>query len=250
MKCILIHRPGPWGTLVHISRGLQLKTHEYLRTHRDSSIWPLRGRDAGLCALTPSWCTFSNFDLCRSLGQQHFKSLALFCCWIFFPGPLYNLRILFCYHRVSNLPAVSRFCGFRKPLRQMKGWALVFSPALPCPASGLPACGGDWDAVDDAAAGSSFALITPREPTVVWFRFLQPSRIFHISDVNVSSNPPPTLLIKFAPYAFEGRWTDWQACFSLTPLPCASGLIRPQPWWGQALQSWDSIMFPKLPDWR
>lgn len=40
----------------------------------------------------------------------------------------------------------------------------------PCPVSGLPACGGDWDAVDDAAAGSSFALITPREPNrgLIW----------------------------------------------------------------------------------
>lgn len=84
------------------------------------------------------------------------------------------------------------FLRAQKPLRQMKGWALVFPPLpLPCPASGLPVRGGDWDAVDDAAAGSSFALITPREPTVVWFGFLQPGLIFHISDVNALSNPPP-----------------------------------------------------------
>lgn len=95
MKCVLIHRPGLWGTLVHISRGLQLKTHEYLRTHWDSSIWPLRGREAGLCALTPSWCTFSNFDLCRPLGRQHFKSFAVFCCWIFFPVPLTIFKFYF-----------------------------------------------------------------------------------------------------------------------------------------------------------
>lgn len=43
-------------------------------------------------------------------------------------------------------------------------------------------------------------------------------------------SPPTTLLIKFAPYAFEGSWTDWRACFFLTSLPSASGLIRPQPW--------------------
>lgn len=187
MKCILIHRPGLLGTLVRIRRGLQLKTHEYLRTHWDSSIWHPRGSEAGPYILP--YCTFSNFDLC------HLLALPFFAPWFFSPSLLLffsqSSNSFFCLTFACCLLFLW-FLRAQKPLRQMKGWALVFPPLpLPCPASGLPVCGGDWDAVDDAAAGSSFALITPREPTMVWFGFLQPGRIFHISDVNASSNPPP-----------------------------------------------------------
>ncbi len=204
-------------------------------------------------ALTPSlphYCTFS-YPWPLSPSRTSLPSLplllfqSLLCCFF------RHLQIQFFSHpHVSRLPAASSFCGSPELRSHWVRWRdehLSFPLlTLPCPASRLPARGGDWDAVDDAAAGSSFALITPREPTMVWFGFLQPGLIFHISDVNAPQTLPPTLLIKFAPYAFEGRWTDWRACFSLTPLPGASGLIRPQPWWGQALQSWDSIMFPKI----
>lgn len=169
MKCILIHRPGLRGTLVRIRRGLQLKTHEYLRTHWDSSQreWsrPLYPRSC-LIALSP------HSDLCHLL--------ALFSLLLFFSkSPVSWIFLLW-------------FLGAQKPWREMKGWALVFSLlTLPWPASRLPVCAGDWDAGDDAAAGSSFALITPREPTIVWFGFLQPGRIFHISDVNGPLKPSP-----------------------------------------------------------
>lgn len=91
---ILIHRPGLLGTLVHIRRGLQLKTHEYLRTHWDSSIWHPRGSEAGPYILP--YCTFSNFDLC------HLLALPFFAPWFFSPSLLLffslNLQILFLSH--------------------------------------------------------------------------------------------------------------------------------------------------------
>lgn len=87
------------------------------------------------------------------------------------PPLCHNLHVLFRYHRASNLPAVSRFCGFGVAEADEGMSTCLFSlSAPPCPVSGLPVCGGDWDAVDDAAAGSSFALITPREPNhgLIW----------------------------------------------------------------------------------
>lgn len=165
----------------------------------------------------------------------HFRSFPCFFSLLFFLAHLATEILLPSSSRLTLACCLLFLWLLRvwEPLKQIKGCALVFSPLpVPCPASRLPARGGDWDAADNAAAGSSLALIIPREPTMVWFGFLQPGLIFHISDVNGSSNPPLTLLIKFAPYAFEGRWTDWRACFFSTSLPGASGLIRPQPWWG------------------
>lgn len=122
----------------------------------------------------PHSCTFTNSDLCH--------------LWVLpFSVPAH---FIICRYQTVFLPSrVSVVLRAQKPLLALKGSDLVF--CLSGLASRLPVCGGDWDAVDDAAAGSSFALISPRESTVVWFEFLQPGLIFHIGDVNVSWNLPP-----------------------------------------------------------
>lgn len=229
MKCTLIHTPGLRGTLVHIRRGLQLKTHEYLRTHWDSSIWRPTGSEAGLYILTLALLHFLQlWPLSPSCVSILFLPFVILFFVIFFP-----FCLLFLWFARSS--------GATKG---DEGMSTCLPPTLPSQQAASVwrrlRCGrrcGSW---------FFFCSNHSQRTTRVWFGFLQPGRIFHISDVSASSTPPTILLIKFAPYAFEGRWTDWQACFSLTPLPGASGLIRPQPWWGQAPQSWDSIMFPKI----
>lgn len=169
MKCILIHRPGPVGTLLHIRNGLQLRAHEYLRTHWDSSIWHPQGKDTGP----------------RTSSLLHFHQF-----WPLPPPFSVPSYIIFCRFQTVFPPSrVSVVLRAEKPLLELKGSGLVF--CLSGLASRLPVCGGDWDAVDDAAAGSSFTLITPRESTVVWFEFLQPGRIFHIRHCECLLKPSP-----------------------------------------------------------
>lgn len=194
MKCILIHRgPGLLGGTLHIRRGL---SSHYTWIFKDKlGLFHLKSQRSRsrppypcscLAALSPN-PDLSHLIALLLLPSPHFFNLPL--CYSF---P--HLQIQF-FHHVSRLPVISSFCGSSELRGRGGRWRdehLSFPPlVLPCPASTLPVRGGDWDAVDYAAAGSSFALITPREPTMVWFGFLQSGLIFHISDVNGPWKPPP-----------------------------------------------------------
>lgn len=108
------------------------------------------------------------------------------------------------------------FCGcseLRSRWERLRDEHLSSPPFPCCPASRLPVCWGDWD-----AAGSFLALIAPRDPIMVWFVFLQPGLIFHISNVNAPSNSPPYTFDEICTICLWREWTDWQACFSLALL--------------------------------
>lgn len=176
MKWILIRRPGLLGTLVHIRQGLQLKTHEYLRTHWDSSIWHPRGREAGLHILTPALLHFLQLwplpPSCASIFlSSHF---------IIFFG---SSHILFLLSLISVVPQSSE-----APCAD-EGMSTCFECASSCQQAATAwrrlRCGRWW--------GSWFFFCSNHsQRTIVWFDFLQPSRVFHISNVNNSPHKTHT----------------------------------------------------------
>lgn len=132
----------------------------------------------------------------RPAALLHFSlSLTSFTC-LFLHSPLWLLFSLlyrfnfwkFCFALSSCLPLPSCLLCLWALGAEMGRTLVIFF--FPCgSASGLPACWGDWDAADDAAAGSFLALITSRDRHMVWFAFLQPILIFHISNVNAPLKP-------------------------------------------------------------
>lgn len=175
MKCIPIHIHGLSGTLVRIRRGRALQNTWifkdtlglFCRTSQREWSRPL-SLDA--LSLTLTFATLLDYHTLR-LSPSSDAIYSFFLFWFSTPTLCHNLHVLFRYHQAWNLPAVSRFCGFGAAEADEGMSTCLFSLSTsPRPVSGLPACGGDWDAVDDAAAGSSFTLITPREPNrgLIW----------------------------------------------------------------------------------
>lgn len=184
----LVSREG----LLHIRRGL---SSHYTWIFKDKlGLFHLKSQRSRSRPPYPCSCLTAlspNPDLSHLIALLLLPSPHLF---ILSRYSFLHLQIRF-FHHVSRLPVIYSFCGSSELRGRWGRWRdehLSFPPlVLSCPASTLPVRGGDWDAVDYAAAGSSFALITPREPTMVWFGFLQSGLIFHISDVNGPWNPPP-----------------------------------------------------------
>lgn len=255
MKCIVIHRgPGLLGPLVNIREACN--SHFtwifkdtlglfHLTSQRgwSKSLYP----HSRLIALSP------NSDLSPSCTLLSRTSLPAFSH--LFPFFFHYQSSVFPYPHVSHLPTVSSVCGSSELRSHWGRWRdehLFFPPVSVCPAQ--PAGCQCVDEIEMRPTMQQLVLLWANHSQradrgLIWFFTAWPYFSHQQREWPLNSSTP-TLLIKFAPYAFEGRWTDWRVCFSLTPLPGASGLIRPQPWWGQALRSRDSIMFPKLPDWR
>lgn len=121
----LVSREGHYCTLGEVWAHT---THEYLRTNWDSSIWNPRGVEAGPHILAPA--------LLHSLPTLTSATLLHFFC---FHPHTFSFSPLF-FSTPSNSVFPSRltlarhlfflwFLRAQRPLRQMKGWALVFSPS-------------------------------------------------------------------------------------------------------------------------
>lgn len=130
----------------------------------------------------------------------------------------------------------------------MKGWALVFPPSP----SALPSqqAASAWRRLRCGRRCSSWFFFCSNHSQranrgLIWFFTARP--YFSHQQHECPSNPPP--------YTFDQICTIclWREMNRLagvllfnSPSRCKWFVIRPQPWWGQALQSWDSIMFPKI----
>lgn len=211
MKCILKHRPAPTGTLVHIRNGLQLRAHEYLRTHWDSSIWHPQGKDTG--------------PRTSSLLQFHqFWPLPTFGCF-----PSQFLLTLFFGDIRQFFPAVSCFCGSRSSEATV-GVEGIRPRLLSVCSCQQAAC--VWRRLRCGRWCSSWFFFCSNHSQrinsgLIWVFTARPYFSHQCCECLLKPSPSPKHLIKFAPYAFEGRWTNWQTCFFLTLWPSVSGLISP-----------------------
>lgn len=183
MKCTLIYRgSGLLGPLVNIREGYNSRCTSIFKDKLGLfHLASQRGRSRSI--YPSSWYTALS------------SCFLLIFCFSFYTSKIYIKKDWFslssCLRRACCLFC---FCGCSELRSRWERWRdeHLSSPPFPCcPASRLPACWGDWDAADDAAAGSFLALIAPRDPIMVWFGFLQPGLIFHISNVNAPSNSPP-----------------------------------------------------------
>lgn len=147
MKCIPIHIHGLSGTLVRIRRGLALQNTWifkdslglFCRTSQREWSGPL-SPDA--LSLTLTFATLLDYHTLRLSPSSDAIYVGFFFCST--PHPLcHNFHVLFRYHRASNLPALSHFCGLGAAETDEGMSTCLFSfSALRCPVSGLPACGG------------------------------------------------------------------------------------------------------------
>lgn len=131
MKCIPIHRHGLWGTLVRIRRGLALQNTWIfkdtlglfcLTSQREWS----RPLSPDALSLTLTFATLLDYHTLR------LSPLSAAVYFIFFCLPPHPFATIFTFYSAIIKPQIcllSLVSVVSEPLRQMKGWALVFSPA-------------------------------------------------------------------------------------------------------------------------